>query len=173
MFLTRTPKEVFCDLIAKVSPSGSGEPLFTRIPNSPIRKRVYIAYIFTTAFLFFLKLFNAEFERRLAKTTLERYAKDLSAVTYLDKRSPIHATIFNIQSQLKTLVNSNSEIEFGMGDTLVKESQQAIFDMVDLLESENVISWFFPEEVEQFKVFFNFAQAFSMDALAICNYAFE
>jgi hypothetical protein len=60
-----------------------------------------------------------------------------------------------------------------MGDTLVKDSQQAIFNMVDLLESENVISWFFPEEVEQFKVFFSFAQAFSMDALASCHYAFE
>ena len=173
MFMKTNPKGVFCNFMAQVWPSVSGEPLFTRIPNSPMRKRVYVAYIFTTAFLYFLKTFNAEFERRLAETTLERYAKDLSALMYLDQRVPIHATIFNIQSQLKTLVNSNSEIEFGMGDTLVKESQQAIFDMVDLLESENVISWFFPEEVEQFKVFFNFAQAFSMDALAICNYAFE
>ena len=173
MFMKRTPKEVFCDFMAQVWPSVSGDPLFTRIPNPPIRKRVYVAYIFTTAFLYFLKTFNAEFERRLAETTLERYAKDLSALMYLDQRVPIHATIFNIQSQLKNLVNSNSEIEFGMGDTLVKESQQAIFDMVDLLESENVISWFFPEEDEQFKVFFYFAQAFSMDALASCNYAFE
>jgi hypothetical protein len=173
MFMKSTPKEVFCGLMTQVWLSVSGEPLFTRIPKSPIRKRVYVAYIFTTAFLYFLKTFDAEFERRLAETTLERYAKDLSALMYIDKRGSIHATIFNSHSQLKNLVNSNSEIEFGMGDTLVKDSQQAIFNMVDLLESENVISWFFPEEVEQFKVFFSFAQAFSMDALASCHYAFE
>ena len=60
-----------------------------------------------------------------------------------------------------------------MGDTLVKESQQAIFDMVELLDSEDVIAWFFSEEGEQFTVFFDLAQAFSMDVLASCNYAFE
>jgi hypothetical protein len=177
MFMTRTPKEVFCDLMtqamAQVWPSVSGEPLFTRIPNSPICKRVYVAYIFTTAFLFFLKRLDAEFERRLAETTLERYAKDLSALMYLDKRGPLRAKIFSIHCQLKNLVNSNSEIEFGMGNTLVKESQQAIFDMVELLESEDVIAWFWAKEVEQFTVFFNLAQAFSINALASCNYAFE
>jgi len=177
MFMTRTPKEVFCDLMtqamAQVWPSVSGEPLFTRIPNSPICKRVYVAYIFTTAFLFFLKRLDAEFERRLAETTLERYAKDLSALMYLDKRGPLRAKIFSIHCQLKNLVNSNSEIEFGMGNTLVKESQQAIFDMVELLESEDLIAWFWAEEVEQFTVFFNLAQAFSINALASCNYAFE
>lgn len=175
--MTRTPKEVFCDfvnqVITQVWPSVSGEPLFTRIPNSPICKRVYVAHIFTTAFLFFLKRFDAEFERRLAETTLERYAKDLSALMYLDKRGPLRAKIFSIHCQLKNLVNSNSEIEFGMGDTLVKESQQAIFDMVELLESEDVTVWFFPEESEQFNLFFDLAQAFSMEALASCNYAFE
>jgi len=177
MFMTRTPKEVFCDLMtqamAQVWPSVSGEPLFTRIPNSPICKRVYVAYIFTTAFLFFLKRLDAGFERRLAETTLERYAKDLSALMYLDKRGPLRAKIFSIHCQLKNLVNSNSEIEFGMGNTLVKESQQAIFDMVELLESEDVIAWFWAKEVEQFTVFFNLAQAFSINALASCNYAFE
>jgi len=177
MFMTRTPKEVFCDLMtqamAQVWPSVSGEPLFTRIPNSPICKRVYVAYIFTTAFLFFLKRLDAEFERRLAETTLERYAKDLSALMYLDKRGPLRAKIFSIHCQLKNLVNSNSEVEFGMGNTLVKESQQAIFDMVELLESEDLIAWFWAEEVEQFTVFFNLAQAFSINALASCNYAFE
>ena len=60
-----------------------------------------------------------------------------------------------------------------MGDTLVKESQQAIFDMVELLEAEDVTAWFFPEESEQFTLFFDLAQSFSMDALASCNYAFE
>lgn len=177
MFMTRTPKEVFCEFITQVMAqawsSVSGEPLFTRIQNSPICKRVCVAYIFTTAFLFFLKRFDAEFERRLAETTLERYAKDLSALMYLDKRGPLRAKIFSIHCQLKNLVNSNSEIEFGMGDTLVKESQQAIFDMVELLDSEDVIAWFFSEEGEQFTVFFDLAQAFSMDALASCNYAFE
>jgi len=177
MFMTRTPKEVFCDLMtqamAQVWPSVSGEPLFTRIPNSPICKRVYVAYIFTTAFLFFLKRLDAGFERRLAETTLERYAKDLSALMYLDKRGPLRAKIFSIHCQLKNLVNSNSEVEFGMGNTLVKESQQAIFDMVELLESEDLIAWFWAEEVEQFTVFFNLAQAFSINALASCNYAFE
>jgi len=143
MFMKRTPKEVFCDFMTQVWPSVSSEPLFIRIPNSTICTRVYVAYIFTTAFLSFLKTFDAEFERRLAETTLERYAKDLSALMYIHKRGPIRATIVSIQCQLKNLLNSNSEIEFGMGATLVKESQQAVFDMVALLESEEVISWFF------------------------------